>query len=48
MRNCFIEEKIAVCSEINAKHIKHCWQNTEFLNVKDDGTYINMSEALKG
>ena len=41
-------EIIAVCAEIYAKHINTlCGQNTEFLNVKDGGTYSN-HWAVKG
>ena len=33
------EKKIAVCSEIHAKHKNAlCRQNTEFMNVKAGGT----------
>ena len=33
-------EIMAVCSEINTKHINTlCGQNVELLNVKPDGTY---------
>ena len=31
-------EIIGVCSEIHAKHVMYCGQNTEFLNVKAGGT----------
>jgi hypothetical protein len=35
-------EIIAVCSEINTKHINSlCVLNVELLNVKHHGTYIN-------
>jgi len=35
-------EIFAICSEIHAKHINaFCGQNTEFLNVKTSGTYID-------
>jgi hypothetical protein len=35
-------EIIAVCSEINTKHINTlCGQNVEFVNVKRGGTYSN-------
>jgi hypothetical protein len=41
-------EIIGVCSEIRTKHINTpCWQNTEFFNVRHDGTYSN-HWALKG
>jgi len=34
------KEIIVVCSQIHTKHINPlCGQNTEFLNVKDGGTY---------
>jgi len=33
---CYMEQKVAVCSEINIKHIK-CGQNIQFLNVKPVG-----------
>jgi hypothetical protein len=32
-------EIIAVCSEINTKHINALGQNAEILNVKSGGTY---------
>jgi hypothetical protein len=33
-------EIIAVCSQINTKHINTlCWQNVELLNAKPCGTY---------
>ena len=39
---------MAVCSEINTKHINTlCGQNVELLNVKPDGTYSD-HWALKG
>jgi len=42
------KELIAVCSEVNVKHINGlCGQNVEFLNVKSDGRYTN-HWALKG
>ena len=32
--------QVAVCSEINTKHINTlCGQNVEFMNVKPGGTY---------
>jgi hypothetical protein len=38
--------EVAVCSEINTKHIK-CGQNVQFLNVKPVGASDNQ-QALKG
>jgi hypothetical protein len=41
-------EIIAVCSEIDTKHINTlCGQNVELLNVKPGGTYSDQW-ALKG
>ena len=41
-------EIIAVCSQIHTKHINIlCGQNTEFVNVKDRGTYSDRW-ALEG
>jgi len=35
-------EIIAVCSQINTKHINAlCGQNVDFFNVKPGGTYSN-------
>jgi hypothetical protein len=32
-------EIIAVCFQINTKHINTVWQNVEFVSVQADGTY---------
>jgi len=41
-------EKIAVCSQIQTKHINTvCGQNVEFVNVKAGGTYSD-HRALEG
>ena len=33
--------KVAVCSEINTKHINTVWQNVKFLNPKHVGASRN-------
>jgi len=33
--------EVAVCSEINTKHINRIWQNIQLLNVKSDGASRN-------
>ena len=33
--------KVAICSEINKKHINTLWQNVKFLNVKPVGASHN-------
>jgi len=30
-------EEVAVCSEINRKHVNAVWQNVQLLNVTPDG-----------
>ena len=40
-------EKIAVCSEINTKHINTVWENSKFLNVKHGGA-SSTQQDLKG
>jgi hypothetical protein len=32
---------VAICSEVNAKHINTVWQNVKFLIVKPVGTLHN-------
>ena len=32
--------KVAICFEINAKHINKMWQNVEFLNAKPFGAQV--------
>jgi hypothetical protein len=39
--------KVAICSEINTKHINTVWQNVKFLNAKLDGASRNQ-QVLKG
>jgi hypothetical protein len=39
--------KVAICSEINTKHINTVWQNVKFLNVKLVGA-SRTQQALKG
>jgi hypothetical protein len=33
--------EVAVCSQINTKHINAVWQNVKFLNVKRVGASLN-------
>jgi hypothetical protein len=33
--------KVAICSEINTKHINTVWQNVNFLNAKPVGASRN-------
>jgi len=33
--------KVAICSEISAKHINTVWQNVKFWNAKPDGASRN-------
>jgi len=39
--------KVAVCFEINTKHINTVWQNVKFLNAKPFGASRNQ-KAFKG
>ena len=39
-------EEIAVCSEINTKHINTLWAEYQFLNFKPVG--VRNQQALKG
>jgi len=34
-------EKVAICSEMNTKHINTVWQNVKFLNAKPVGASRN-------
>jgi len=38
--------KVAICSEINTKHINTVWQNVKFKNAKPAGASRNQ-KALK-
>jgi hypothetical protein len=38
--------KVAICSEINTKHINKVWQNVKFFNVKLVGA-SGAQQALK-
>ena len=34
-------EEVAICSEINTKHVSTVWQNVKFLNVNPVGSWRN-------